>query len=43
MSIIKRITSAGLSLAMAATIIPKFVCRQHEVCKHAVLGDGKIS
>ena len=22
---------------------PKFVCRKYEVCKHAVLGDGKIS
>ena len=43
MSIIKRITSAGLSLVMAATIIPKFVRRKHENRKHAVLGDGKIS
>ena len=43
MSIIKRITSAGLSLAMAATIIPSSFAVKHEVCKHAVLGDGKIS
>ena len=43
MSIIKRITSAGLSLAMAATIIPSSFAVSTKSASTLSLGDGKIS